>query len=672
MTVDFDNGMIVGLAAVNERTGNNKKYKIGDSISSVNLSELDQQVWTSSDVPNAINIAVDSIGNSYVAYYNAVGTTSVRKLDPNGVELWALSDIGYARDIAVDSLDNVCVAYYSSVGTTSVRKLDPYGVELWALSDVPGAIGIAVGPAGSVYVAYCNVVGVTGVRKLDASGNQIWASSDVAYPYGIAVDSIGNAYVAYYGNAGYTNVRKLNYSTGNQIWVSSDAQRAYDIAVDPSGTFVYVIYDSDITGAIITVRKLYASYGGQVWAKYDVGYPRGIAADSHGNVYVVYHYDAVSIRKLDAAGNQLWALTGYDGTGVAVDSEDNVYVTCAETSGITVCKLSQPVTTPQELWSKTGLSSTTGIAVDSDGNMYVTLNRALGQVTLCKLAPDGSPIWEQSAVAYAVNVVLDSGYLYVSYTGYWNNIALQKMTTDGTIIWSKTGLEMESDHYNRGSCSHIAVNNSGDIYVAVSGGVDGYQFVHKLDSFGNILWRHWVMEYGTTQSLSTDSSGNVYVTWVDEYGVASGVVKIDPNGVTVWSNTDITGADYVSAAVDNEDNVLVVYDINQQGKILRKFDSSGNEIWWSNIPRSGSNIALDSENNIYISRSVAHTYPYRIEPYLYKLNPSGKVMWSLCTSAYIVPKRIIFDALDNMYIAYYQTGVNIQKLRTATAYKVIS
>ena len=283
ITATADTGPIIGT----------NKYKIGAIIKDTDMllqaGGQGTQVWVWPDITHARDIAVDSAGNVYVAYYGG----SVRKFNSAGVQQWVISDVSNAIGIAVDSVGNVYVAYSNAAGTTTVRKLNSAGVQVWALSDISSGQGIAVDSAGNVYVVYMGTV-----RKLNSAGVQQWALSDISSAVDIAVDSVGNVYVVYTNTSG-TTVRKLN-PAGVQVWANADMPYAKGIAVD-SVDNVYVAYSLNDTYP--AVRKL-DSLGRQVWTKVDTLYANNIAVDVFGNAYVAYDSVSVgqtSVKKLDGA-----------------------------------------------------------------------------------------------------------------------------------------------------------------------------------------------------------------------------------------------------------------------------------------------------------------------------------------------------------------------------------
>lgn len=325
MSVDFDNGFIVGLATTNGSTsGTGGKYKVEDVINPSNLSVYQaggSEIWNILDTRQVQAVVCDKYGNIYVAFRASTGHI-VCKFDPSGNELWHSSDSIYAYNLAVDNDCNVYVVYNYSSGK-NVRKLNSDGVEQWSLSDITLAKGIAVDTSGYVYVAYYGSSTLEGgVRKLDSNGNEIWRKFDIKYASCVVADNLGNVYVGYQQQLG-TNVRKLN-SLGEEIWSLSDNSPVYTVNLD-----------------------------------------------SHGNLYVGY-YDSPrkkALVKFNSSGVELWdsILLALRVISITVDSNDDIYVVCWTGSGKVIRKLNP---SGIEIWSSSDLTYALDTAVDSSGNLY--------------------------------------------------------------------------------------------------------------------------------------------------------------------------------------------------------------------------------------------------------------------------------------------------------------
>jgi len=275
------------------------------------------------------------LGNVYVtgiSYGSGTGYDyATIKYDPNGNELWVERYNGpdnswdSARAMTLDDNDNIYVTG-SSYSATSVDyatiKYDTDGNELW-------------------------------VARYNGPGN----SGD--YARAVAIDSSGYVYVTGHSYSGTSDdYITIKYSPDSNIplWVVmySGPENSDDlpcaIAAD-SNNNIYVTgsevyWESEYSG-YATIK--YDTDGNELWvARYGslsddfYGLPKAIAVDSNDNIYVTGYsrsgtgsvYAAYTIIKYSPDSNEpLWVVTYSEGDNnnyaeaIAVDSNENVYVT---------------------------------------------------------------------------------------------------------------------------------------------------------------------------------------------------------------------------------------------------------------------------------------------------------------------------------------------------------
>jgi hypothetical protein len=296
---------------------------------------LVQKTWGGSQNDTGHVLALDSLGNMFV-----VGTTS--SFGPRSPGSSAILILKYAAD-----------------GTLLWQRT-------WSNSSEDGR-GIAVDSAGSVYVtgiAYftnsSNSHQAGLLFKLDSAGNlqwqKVWSKGTYTNGNAVAVDSANNVYVA-----GITD------------------------------SFAFCCND-------FTLMK-FDSNGNLVWQHTWGGggseTATGLAIDSSGNIYVSGYTDAfeatggrgfqLALLKFSSSGNLLFeriyggSLNEF-GTGVALDSAGNVYVTgFGQSAGIAgsfdvlVLKFdSTGALLAQRSWGGSSTDAGLGIGVDSSGHILVT------------------------------------------------------------------------------------------------------------------------------------------------------------------------------------------------------------------------------------------------------------------------------------------------------------
>ena len=194
---------------------------------------------TSAQLMFPAGLALDKSGNLYIADY---GNATVRRVDKNGnistfaglgiaVYGAAPGDGGLATSayleqpycVQVDAAGNV---YIGDVGTSSIRKVAPNGIITTFLTNF-AAQNFAIDPAGNFYVAnYHNNV----VQKILPGGTELWIAGDgipgytgdggpgtsaqLSQPYGVAVDPYGNVFVADAANAVIRELSPFPFSIG--------------------------------------------------------------------------------------------------------------------------------------------------------------------------------------------------------------------------------------------------------------------------------------------------------------------------------------------------------------------------------------------------------------------------------------------------------------------------
>ncbi len=384
--------------------------------------------------------------------------------------------------------------------------------------------------------------------------------------------------------------------------------------------------------------------------------PAGITVDGSGNVYVTgtskgsdleMDYDYATI-KYDPNGNELW-VRRYNGqandqdwaNGIGVDGFGNVYVTGTARDTAIFCD-TFPIDTliwcdtimiweyatlkyyPDggTAWLRTYRGAGSGfwppvgsdacayvIAVDGHGNVYTTgwslFDTVTGpDYTTIKYYPDGNTAWIRTysgpglygdmASAMAVDgsgnvCVTGFSQTYSDSIHWYSDFATVKYDFAGNQLWARTYGPL--DGYN--GANAIAVDNSGNVYVTGCsiGSGTGYDYATiKYYPNGGTAWIQRYNGPGNSDdgalAIAVDDSGNVFVTG------SSGTIKYDAEGNQLWLDS-LRGSDI---ALDSANNVYVT------GAVTRKYDSDGNQLWVGSW--GGSYITLDSSNNVYVAGSI--------------------------------------------------------------------
>ncbi len=194
--------------------------------------------------------------------------------------------------------------------------------------------------------------------------------------------------------------------------------------------------------------------------------------------------------------------------------------------------------------------------------------------------------------------------------------------------------------WNRDVSNSVAVDGFG--YAFISGYTEGDlggtnaggndAFLTKFDSLGNELW---------TQQIGTSSHDRSHSVAVDGFGNA--YISGETGGVLGSSSAGSTDA------------------------FLRKYDSSGTELWTQQIGTSADDysfsVAVDGSGNAYISGftrgDLGGTNAGNLDAFLTKFDSSGNELWSqqIGTSSYDQSYSVAVDGSGNAYISGETDGV---------------
>jgi hypothetical protein len=407
--------------------------------------------------------------------------------------------------------------------------------------------------------------------------------------------------------------------------------------------------------------------------------------------------------------------------------------------------------TPSWIWAKgTGGASVdvaNSVSIDASGNVLVTgvfqsptitfgtttlTNAGSNDMFIVKYDGSGNVLWAKSAggaageLAYGVSLDA-SGNVYVtgrfgSATVTFGTITLTnaggsdmfivKYDGSGNVLWAKSAGGTSVDVANS-----VCTDASGNVLItgyfqsptitfgtttltnAGSGGPSDI-FIVKYDGSGNVLWAKSAGGTGTEsgQGVSTDASGNVYVTgdFINPsftFGTTTltsagsndlFLVKYDSSGNVVWAKSagGTNGDMAYDVSVDANGNVFVtgsfaftpitfgtttLTNAGSGDMFIVKYDGSGNVLWAKSAGGTSPDIAYgvstDAGGNVYVTgRFVSPTINFGTntltnagsgDMFIVKYDGSGNVLWTKSEggTASESGSGVSIDPGGNIYVA---------------------
>lgn len=397
--------------------------------------------------------------------------------------------------------------------------------------------------------------------------------SGIEHPYQYDISDYFTIFTSYLGDYEWgVKTGSVNNDKGFSIVTDSEGYSyitGYFSGTVQFGSTILTAYGEEIFLAKID------SNGNFIWAeKLGIFYGYSLDVDNQNNIYLTGVCGTIFISKFDSDGNIIWnreAIGGFMNysQGVSVDSNGNSYITgtfsdeisfgahTLEAAGDRDIFITKIDSNGNFIWAQQ-VATDDGIGfdidVDDSGNSYITgvffgfggfgnhnLYSNGSDVFIAKLDSSGNFIWAKQAggtlddVAYAITLDREGniyttgafkGYAIFGSTNLTSNgnkdIFISKLDPNGNFIWTKQaggtgediarGICVDSDNncYVTGQFFYAA--NFGSNYLTSYGDRD--IFLSRLDSNGNFIWTKQAGgdDWDTAKDVSTDNSGNLYVT----------------------------------------------------------------------------------------------------------------------------------------------------------------
>lgn len=363
------------------------------------------------------------------------------------------------------------------------------------------------------------------------------------------------------------------------------------------------------------------------------------------------------------------------GVAIAIDSADHTYTAYWDYNPAGDIVLTKRNASGSILWNasfdntdQTRHEVATWVETDHDGMVLVSGTIRSGfsspvnaASVLMKFDPAGTLLWR---------VVFDSQFdgsstrkclvdgdnnIYVLGIGTGPNgqvTRIKKFAPSGTIIW---------DYFDSGIGAPVNFKLSPDnhiliIHRALTGNFNAYS---KIDLNGNSVWSISNISSIAAGDAAGDLSGFTYLVNSNPQmsNPGSSLVKVDPAGLIVWSQSNSIQGNRVETG--NDQNPLISgYPASGFGACMIKYDQNGN-LLWQNADADGTGTALlahaqlklDAQDAAYLAGSTMSQMG------LCKVNSDGTPAWST-TFPFGYPVCHVFGSDNSIYI----TGGNTVKL----------
>ena len=680
-------------------TGTIKSSGMGDIITVAGGGIGDNGAATAALVSNTRGVAVDSLGNLYIAdgQRNRIRkvdftTGKINTVAGNGTNgfsgdnvLATEASLSGPADVAVDSAGNIFIV---DTNNRRIRK-------------VSAATGIITTVAGNGGYAYGSDIGDGGPAIL----------ASFHHPSGIALDAAGNLYIS----EPYSRIiRKIDSATGIITTVagssnysvpfcdgcpatSSALNKPGNVAFDSAGnmyiaeTYGHRIRKVDSTTRVITTVAGNGTQGfsgdGAAATAANLNAPQGVAVDSAGNLYIADSNNN-RIRKVDTNGVITTLATLYFPIDVAVDNAGNLYVT--EQMGYTLKKFNT-TTGAATVVAGNGTDSyfgdggpaslasfnyPAGMTIDSSGNYYVadTSNQRIRKVsaetgTITTIAGNGTitetgfPLGDGGAATSATlnnpnGLTTDSaGNVYIADTG---NNRIRKISSAGVISTiAGTG---SAGYSGDGGAATLAMLRS-----PRSVAVDGAGNIFIADSSN-----HRIMKVNGATGIITTLAGDGYYGYFGDGGVATRAEFNGPVGVVLDGAGNIYIADRNNHRIRKVTAATGIIS-TVAGNGISGYAGDGGAATAAKLYYPNG-IALDSAGNMFISDGS--NYIRRVDSSSGVITTvAGNGTWGSqgdggpATAASIIPSGVAVDGVGRIYLVD-SNAQTIRKVIAATPMRI--
>lgn len=349
---------------------------------------------------------------------------------------------------------------------------------------------------------------------------------------------------------------------------------------------------------------------------------------------------------------------------------------------------------------KGGISdaNTSSIATDPWNNYYIVGSTTYTDGFISKYSSAGEFLWTTNLAGAFASVTVDgTGNVYT--TGRNNsNFIIAKLDSSGSPLWIKEagqnswGKSLSKDAYGN---IYVTGTFSDSLQLDSFHLSGGNSFIAKYDSSGNCEWAKIACQGCTSNCISADVFGDIYVTGrfsgISSFGsfeltclghVDIFIAKYDSEGNCLWANRAGGSRPSVNYSMDNgfavaataEGNVYVtgsftdtasfgldtLIDASSANDVfIASYDGSGNLIWvkqaGGSVDDEGRCLAVDEEGSVYLGGSFVNSIAFgsttligygNYDLFVTKLDASGNPQWAISAGGAVWNEFVDGIALD--------------------------
>jgi len=585
-------------------------------------------------------VAVDSLGNVYLTGFNG-GTAAQFPGNIGSVTLPAPAGGTGGGGT------HVFVVKMNSAGTALAYSVVFGG----GLTDVGG--GIAVDASGNAYVT-----GFTNSPNFPISAG---AAQTVLHgpnnAFVAKVNAAGNAltYSTYLGGSGNDWGRAIAVDSSGNAYVTGTAQEA-------AGTdfpLVNAISSTPAAGFLTEVNSAGTAFVYSTFLSAGIGY--GIALDSIADAYVTGTTGTVLlpspaqayVLKVNAGGSRIDygpVLLGSSGAGlqsvgfgIAVDSQDDAYVT-----GMTNDPHFPVTAGAAQTTYGGGLTDAFAVKLGPTGALPAIYATYIGGIGSNILPERGSGIGvDASGNAYVAGTTQCIGFPVTSpITGALNGspaVLMQGSLSGSTSTWSPTSLAGAFDRVTA-----LAIDASGNIYAGASSlDVNSGGGIYKSTDGGS----SWTAATSGIASTSIDAIAIDPDNIGDVFAIAGGKIYVSGNGGTSWTALSQTVGASGSLAIAATSSVVTIYAGSSTGLL---YSTNYGASWTSiNVPLPVYSLAVDP-NNANSAFAATSSGVYR--------TTNGGGSWSAVNTGFSPVGAVTSLAFNSTSTLYAATGSGLYYL----------